>query len=301
MTNVSIISATKSGNRIRRRRYCVFSALISIILGNLIISCNDEFQPDYAKEDWPAYLGDKGVSHYSLLSQINKDNVAKLQRAWEFDGGATSLNNRSMIQCNPLIIDGILYGTSATLEVFALNAGTGEKIWTYIPDKNYIVARGLNRGLAFWEDGQHKKLFFASGEHLVALDPINGKLIPTFGKDGVVNLTKGLGRDVDGFRFHMNTPGVIYKDLYIVGGKVSETIDPVPGHIRAYDVHTGEIKWIFHTIPHPGEYGYETWPEDAYLKSGGANVWAGFIHRGFFHANGFRQGINFILNGKRVR
>ena len=93
---------------------------------------------------------------------------------------------------------------------------------------------------------------------------------------GSVTLTKGLGRNVDGFRYHMNTPGIIHRDLYIVGGKVSETIDPVPGHIRAYDVHTGKIRWIFHTIPHPGEFGYETWPEDAYLKSGGANVWAGF-------------------------
>ncbi|NND08309.1 MAG: PQQ-binding-like beta-propeller repeat protein [Saprospiraceae bacterium] len=231
---------------------------------------------NFAKENWSAYLGDKSASHYSLLDQINKENVQNLQMVWEFDGGEASVKDRSMIQCNPLIIDGVLYGTTATLKVFALDAATGIRKWTFSPDENFIVPRGLNRGLAYWQDGSDKRIFYASGEHLFSLDPADGKLITSFGKEGMVDLTKGLGRDVDGFRYHMNTPGVIHEDLYIVGGKVSETINPVPGHIRAYDVRTGEIRWIFHTIPHPGEFGYETWPEDAYLKSGGANVWAGF-------------------------
>jgi len=169
-----------------------------------------------------------------------------------------------------------LYGTTATLKVFALDASSGDRIWTFNPDKDSILSKGLNRGLAYWQKGDNRKIFYASGEHLFALNPLTGELIPAFGKDGIVDLTKGLGRDVDGFRYHMNTPGIIHKDLYIVGGKVSETINPIPGHIRALDVHTGDIKWIFHTIPHPGEYGYDTWPKDAYLKSGGANVWAGF-------------------------
>jgi quinoprotein glucose dehydrogenase len=240
------------------------------------ISCNNEPEGNFSKENWAAYSGDKGVSHYSLLDQINKDNVGQLEQVWEFDNGEASENNRSMIQCNPLVIDGTLYGTTATLKVFALDAATGIKKWLFNPDKDSLMTKGLNRGLAYWEKDGSKKMFYASGEYLFALNPETGELIKSFGKNGIIDLTKGLGRDVDGFRYHMNTPGVIYKDLYIVGGKVSETINPIPGHIRAYDVHTGEMKWIFHTIPHPGEFGYETWSKDAYLKSGGANVWAGF-------------------------
>jgi quinoprotein glucose dehydrogenase len=242
----------------------------------LLCSCQKNSKNSYAKENWASYLGDKTTSHYSLLDQINKDNVHRLQKVWEFDNGEASVRNRSMIQCNPLIIDGILYGTTATMKVFALDAATGERKWTFDPGKDAVPAKGLNRGLAYWEEGEDKKIFYGTGERLIALNPDTGKLTTSFGNSGIVDLTKGLGRDVDGFRYHMNTPGVIFKDMYIVGGKVSETIKPIPGHIRAYDVHTGEMKWIFHTIPHPGEYGYETWPKDAYLKSGGANVWAGF-------------------------
>lgn len=247
-----------------------------IVLGLMVTSCHQHQNEKYAKENWSSYLGDKGVSHYSLLDQVNKENVHSLQKVWEFDGGGASSLDRSMIQCNPLIIDGVLYGTTATLKVIALNAETGQHLWTFNPDKDSVLTKGLNRGLAFWKERGEEKMFYASGEHLFALNPATGTLITSFGKNGKVDLTRGLGRNVDGFRFHMNTPGIIFKDLYIVGGKVSETVDPVPGHIRAYDVHTGDIRWIFHTIPHPGEYGYDTWPEDAYLKSGGANVWAGF-------------------------
>ena len=250
--------------------------VLATLLFVVLFSCQNGSNDNYAKENWPSYLGDKGVTHYSLLNQVHKDNVHKLKKVWEFDNGEASVNNRSMIQCNPLIIDGILYSTTATLKVFALDAATGKRLWMFNPDKDSIVTKGVNRGLAFWQKGDSRKIFYASGEHLFALDPQKGELIPSFGKDGIIDLTKGLGRDVDGFQYQMNTPGIIHKDLYIVGGRVSESIKPVPGHIRAYDVHTGEIKWIFHTIPHPGEYGYDTWPKDAYLKSGGANVWAGF-------------------------
>jgi quinoprotein glucose dehydrogenase len=253
----------------------VFTVII-VTLFLTFISCQRSSTIGYAKENWPSYLGDKGVTHYSLLDQINKDNVHQLQKAWEFDNGEASPDDRSMIQCNPLIIDGTLYGTTATLKVFALDAATGEQKWMFNADKDSVITIGLNRGLAYWKHENEKKIFFSSGQYLFALDPATGKLIRSFGNNGIVDLLKGLGREVDGLRFHMNTPGIIHKDLYIVGGKVSETIGHVPGHIRAYDVRTGEMKWIFHTIPHPGEYGYDTWPKDAYLKSGGANVWAGF-------------------------
>lgn len=248
---------------------------IFVVLLLILTSCQKGPTSNYAKENWATYNGDKAATHYSLLDQVNKENVHQLQKVWEFDNGEASSNNRSMIQCNPLIIDGILYGTTATMKVFALDASTGKRLWMFEPNRD-IPTTGLNRGLAFWEKDDEKKLFYGSGEYLFALNPDTGELIPSFGNNGTINLTRGLGRDVDGFRYHMNTPGVIFKDLYIVGGKVSENIKPIPGHIRAFDVHTGEIKWIFHTIPHPGEYGYDTWSEDSYLKNGGANVWTGF-------------------------
>ncbi len=257
------------------KKIIVFASISSALFLTFISCQQSNPNNNYAKENWPTYNGDKAATHYSLLDQVNKENVHQLQKVWEFDNGEASANNRSMIQCNPLIIDGVLYGTTASMKVFALNAETGKRLWIFEPNRD-IPAKGLNRGLSFWEKDGQTKLFYGTGNHLFALNPETGELIPSFGKDGIIDLTKGLGRDVDGFRYHMNTPGVIFKDLYIVGGKVSETIKPIPGHIRAFDVHTGEIKWIFHTIPHPGEYGYETWSEDSYLKSGGANVWTGF-------------------------
>lgn len=250
-------------------------AMLFVVPMLIFTSCKKGTTENYAKENWPTYNGDKAATHYSLLDQVNKENVHQLQQVWEFDNGEASANDRSMIQCNPLIIDGVLYGTTASMKVFALNAATGKRLWIFEPTRD-IPARGLNRGLAFWEKDGEKKLFYGSGNHLFALNPETGELIPSFGRDGIIDLTKGLGKEVDGFRYHMNSPGVIFKDLYIVGGKVSETIKPIPGHIRAFDVHTGEIKWIFHTIPHPGEYGYDTWSEDSYLENGGANVWTGF-------------------------
>ncbi|MDA0194428.1 MAG: PQQ-binding-like beta-propeller repeat protein [Bacteroidetes bacterium] len=223
-----------------------------------------------------SYLGDKSVSHYSQLDQINKENVNRLKQAWIYDGGKTSTNNRTQIQCNPLIIDGVLFGTTALLKLFALNAATGEQLWQFDPNKDSVIANATNRGLAVWQEQNDQRLFYAIGEYLFAIDPSTGQLISSFGEDGRINLKNGLGREVDNLFFSANSQGIIYNDLYIIGGKVSETTGHVPGHIRAYDVRTGDMKWIFHTIPHPGEYGYETWPEEAYQKSGGANVWSGF-------------------------
>ena len=232
---------------------------------------------DAKDQDWPVYLGDSASSQYSELNQITPNNVNRLEVAWTFNSGDAAEDNRSQIQCNPLVIDGILYGTTPKIVLFALNAATGEELWRFNPfsDRNGAGSLGVNRGLAYWKSGDDRRILFGAGSFLHAVNADDGTLIKTFGDNGRIDLKKGLGREVDDLSYLANTPGIVYKDLIIMGGRLSEGLPAAPGHIRAYNVITGEQVWRFNTIPHPGELGYDTWPEDAYLRSGGANVWTG--------------------------
>lgn len=226
-----------------------------------------------AGRDWPVYLGDKAASHYSTLRQITPANVGGLEVAWVFNAGDLR-EGSTQIQCNPLVIDGVLYGTTPQSKVFALDAATGRELWRFAP----AAPNGLNRGLAYWTDGKERRILFGNGQWLHALDAATGRLIPTFGDQGRVDLSVGLGRDVTGLAIQANTPGVVYRDLLILGFRAGEGPAPAaPGHIRAFNVRTGEIAWTFHTIPHPGEPGHETWPADAWQRVGGANVWTGMV------------------------
>jgi quinoprotein glucose dehydrogenase len=224
-----------------------------------------------AGRDWPVYLGDKAASHYSSLSQITPENVARLEVAWTFHAGDLR-EGSTQIQCNPLVIDGVLYATTPQSKVVALDAATGRELWRFAP----VDPNGLNRGLAWWSQGTERRILFGNGQWLHALDPGTGKLIDSFGSGGRVDLAQGLDRDTAGLAIQANTPGVIYRDLIIMGMRVGEGPAPAaPGHIRAYSVRTGELVWTFHTIPHPGEPGHETWPAEAWRRVGGANVWTG--------------------------
>lgn len=230
-----------------------------------------------ADGDWSAYLGDAGSTQYSTLRQIDRGNVAQLEPAWTYRTGDATEN--SQIQCNPLIVDGILYGTSAQLKLFALDAATGRELWRFDPfaaEPATARGRGVNRGVALWREGADLRLLFVAGHHLLAVDARTGRLIPSFGEAGRVDLRQGLDRDITGLSFGSTTPGSIYRDLIIVPTRVGEGPGPAaPGHIRAFDVRTGQRRWIFHTIPHPGEFGYDTWPPHAWQDVGGANCWAG--------------------------
>jgi quinoprotein glucose dehydrogenase len=232
-----------------------------------------------AGADWPVYLGDKASSHYSELKQINKRNVRQLEKAWEYRSGDARKDNRSQIQCNPIIVDGVLYATSPQLKLLALDAGSGKEIWRFDPfvGGGESSAVGVNRGVVYWGKGDEKRILFTAGSYLYAIDAKSGKIIQSFGTEGKVDLREGLGRPAEKQFVISNTPGIIYGDLLILGDRVSEGPGPsAPGDIRAYNVQTGKIEWTFHTIPHPGEAGYETWPPDAWQYSGGANVWSGF-------------------------
>ena len=231
-----------------------------------------------ADSNWGTYLGDKASSHYSTLKQITPRNVAKLEVAWTFRAGGMDTNNRSQIQCNPLVIDGVLFGTTPDLQLFALDAATGRELWRFNPASvKGITKAGVNRGLVYWGTGAERRILYGNDRFLHAIDAATGQRIPSFGDGGSIDLKRDLGRDVSGLSVQSTTPGVVYGELLIMGMRLGEGPAPAaPGHIRAYDVRTGKLAWRFNSIPHPGEPGYETWPPNAYQYIGGVNVWTGF-------------------------
>ena len=246
-------------------------AFISRVFLCLVTCLSCSFLRGAAGRDWSTYLGDKSASHYSTLSQITPENVSQLEVAWTWHAGDARPGS-SQIQCNPLVIDGVVYATSAQLKLAALDARTGKELWRFEP----FEPNGVNRGLAYWAEGDDRRILFGAGHWLQAVDARTGKLIESFGDHGRIDLAVGLGRDVTGLAIQANTPGVIFHNLIIMGMRVGEGPAPAaPGHIRAYDVRTGKMVWRFNTIPHPGEPGYETWPADAWQRTGGVNAWAG--------------------------
>ncbi|MFK7848485.1 MAG: PQQ-binding-like beta-propeller repeat protein [Rhodothermales bacterium] len=227
--------------------------------------------------DWEVYGGDKTNSQYSALDQIHTGNVDDLKVAWIYNTKDHSSEGRSQIQFSPIIVDGVLYGASPRFKLFALNAASGEEIWSFDPyaSSEEPSVFGVSRGVAYWADGEDKRLLFGVGHQLYAINATTGEPIASFGTDGFVDLRQGLDKDPTGTFWSLNTPGIVYEDLYIVGGRVAEEHPAAPGHVRAFNIRTGERAWIFHTIPHPGEAGYETWPASAWESVGGANVWTG--------------------------
>ncbi len=225
-------------------------------------------------KEWQTYGGNPANTHFSALQQINRENVKQLEVAWTYDTGDAS--NGSQIQCNPLVVNGVLYATSPKLRVFALDAATGKENWSFDPNAGENApGRGLNRGVTYWDGNGAPRIYFGFRNWLYALDAKTGQPIKSFGNEGRVDLRAGLGRPAKDLSVGLTTPGVVYKNLLIVGSLVSETLPAAPGDIRAYDLRTGKLRWSFHTIPHPGEYGYDTWPKDAWQYIGGTNNWSG--------------------------
>ena len=255
----------------------IYSRVLFLVLAISYLQCQRPID-HYSDPNWSEYQGDPGRNQYRTHDEINIDNVRQLQLRWSYQSGDLDPGNSTQIQCNPLILNGVLYGTSPKLTLFAIDAADGSEYWRFNP-KDFVDKKfgtGVNRGLAYWQRGDDCRILYTVGPNLFAIDCQEGKPIPTFGNHGVVDLKQGLGRNLDETYFGNNTPGAIFKDLIIIGGRTSEGADHAPGHIRAYSVVTGEMHWIFHTIPLPGEFGYDSWPDSAFLKSGGANAWSGF-------------------------
>lgn len=232
--------------------------------------------PASAENEWRVYLGDKSSSQYSPLNQVHRGNVGQLQLAWQYDASGGDADLEGELQHNPLVVKGVLYGTAANAKrLFALNAATGEEIWAWQPKQ---TMEQVTRGLLYWSDegGEDERILFGSGSFIHALDARTGKPIAGFGNDGSIDLSENLTDSPRDFDFvAATTPGVIYRDLLIQGMRVNEFSGAAPGHIRAYDVRTGEMRWRFNTIPSAGEEGADTWPKGAHSNVGGANAWAG--------------------------
>jgi quinoprotein glucose dehydrogenase len=217
--------------------------------------------------DWPVYGGSEANTHYSELDQINTSNVSKLQEAWRFDSG-----ERGGLETSPVVVHGTLYAYTPTQKVFALEAGTGKLLWEFDPKQ---LSTKVQRGLVYWESGSDKRILAGISSYIYALDAATGKPIDSFGDHGRIDLRYNLRGDPKTLSASISSPGIVYKDLLIVGDGMPESLPADPGDIRAYDVHSGKMRWVFHTIPHPGEVGYNTWPKNAWTYSGAANNWCG--------------------------
>ena len=240
-------------------------AIIAVFLCVLLLAQSPAGNTD---RNWPAYGGGPAQARYSDLKQINSGNVQKLQIAWTYD----TADGPGDGQTQPIVIDGVLFGLTPKHKAIALDAANGKLLWQF---DSGIAGRGANRSVVYWSSGSDSRIFAAVQSFIYALNARTGKVISNFGKDGRIDLREDLGRDPAKQSIVETSPGIIYKDLLIVGGRTPEALPAPPGDIRAYDVRTGTLRWTFHTIPHPGEPGYETWPKDAWTYTGAANNWAG--------------------------
>ncbi|MGN6511202.1 MAG: outer membrane protein assembly factor BamB family protein, partial [Chitinophaga sp.] len=284
-------------------RYIPFAALL------LLLACG-RISEKHAGQ-WPVYNGSKAGLKYSPLRQIDTANVSQLRVAWEYRTGDADTAGRSQIQCNPVMVNGVLYGVSPQLKLFALDAATGQEKWVFDPWSGERK-KGVNnlRGITYWEDEKEQRIFYTAGSHLYAVNAQDGHLVKSFGDSGRVDLHNDLGENAKDRYVNTTSPGIIYKDQLIIGSRVSENSDAAPGHIRSYDARSGKLRWIFHTIPQPGQPGYEAWNDTAaYRHLGGANAWAGFSldeEKGILYAplgsvsfdfyGGMRKGANLYGN-----
>jgi quinoprotein glucose dehydrogenase len=248
-----------------RLRLVLSLLFVAIVLS--VVKLAGQGAASSASHDWAVYGGSPENQHYSSLTQINRSNVKQLEVAWSYDTSEVG-----GMQTTPLVVDGVLYGITPTQKIFAVDAESGKLLWKF---DSGIKGMQPDRGLAYWADKGDKRILVGVMNFLYALDAGTGRPIPSFGANGRIDLQENLGREPRFQSIALTTPGVVYKDLIIVGGRNPETLPAPPGDIRAFDVRSGKLRWSFHTIPHPGEYGYETWPKDAWTRSGAANNWAG--------------------------
>ena len=239
--------------------------------------------------DWPTYGGDAGGRHYSRLNDITAANVANIKVAWQFDAGAGSL------QTSPLVVGGKLFAMTTAQDVVALDAATGKVLWKHaVPD----AAQQPVRGLTFWREGSQQRLLVGIGHWLIALDPVTGQRLKSFGNDGQVDMRAGSGParadpDARTLPLAMTSPGVIWRDTIIVGFRTAEAKPARPGSIRAYDVRSGKLRWTFDLIPRAGKSGSETWAPGGLKSAGGANAWTGMVVDD-------QRGIVFVPTGSAV-
>jgi quinoprotein glucose dehydrogenase len=215
-----------------------------------------------AQREWRDYAGSPDSSRFVAATQITKANVGQLQVAWSYAPGLSDFN--------PIVVRGVVYGRGPGNSVVALDAATGKQLWTHPPIDGFN-ARGMN----YWEsrDGKTRRLIYSANNFLQEIDAVTGEPVSSFGVEGKVDLRVGLDRDPAAINQQTRTPGRVFENLLIMGSATNQEYASAPGDIRAFDVITGKLVWTFHTVPRPGEYGYDTWPKDAWKTIGGANNW----------------------------
>jgi quinoprotein glucose dehydrogenase len=239
-------------------------SLSAAILPLVFVAQRPDTQP---YRTWASYGGGPDQIRYSSLTQINRGNVKQLTVAWSYDAAEAG-----GLQTQPIVVDGILYANTPSHKAIALQADSGALHWTFDAG---LKSQGANRGVMYWAEGDDLRIYAAVDQYLYALDARTGKPVASFGETGRIDLRRDLDRDPESQSVRLTSPGVVYRDLLILGGRVGEGLPSSPGHVRAYDARSGKLRWIFHTIPHPGEAGYETWSKDSWTRNGGANNWAG--------------------------
>jgi quinoprotein glucose dehydrogenase len=246
----------------------------------VLVSCHSRDR----YSSWAVVKGGPEGIHYSSLDLVDTNNVKDLRVAWVYHTGDADTVHNSQIQCNPIIVDSVLFGTSPQMKLFALDARTGRQNWVFNPfdsnsnvDKTSFFIMNNCRGVAYWTDHKEdKRVFYTAGSNLYCINADNGQVVKNFGNSGRLDLHDDLDRDVKDLFVTSTSPPVVYNNIVIIGTRVDEGPMAAPGHIRGYDVKTGKRLWIFHTIPHPGEQGYDTWDDStAYKFIGGANAWSG--------------------------
>jgi quinoprotein glucose dehydrogenase len=233
--------------------------------GLAILACSPSLQA--ADADWPAYGGDATKQRHSRLAQIHRGNVGQLALAWSHD-----THEKGDTQTQPIVVGRVMYAYTPAHKAIALDAASGKLLWSF---DSGIAGTGANRGLMAWRGGADARVFAAVDNFVYALDAATGRVIEGFGQHGRIDLRENLGRDPASQSVRLTTPGVVWRDLMILGGRVSEALPASPGFVRAYDVRSGVLRWTFRTIPQPGEPGHDTWPKDAWQYIGGANSWPG--------------------------
>ncbi|MBC7826534.1 MAG: pyrroloquinoline quinone-dependent dehydrogenase [Chitinophagaceae bacterium] len=274
-------------------RYLLVKAVNLFLLLIVVLSCagQQNIATGYAGKNWAAFAGDDSKSRYSTLTGINKQNVKELRPVWSYRSGDFSEDTKTSMQCNPLVMDGIVYGTTAALKLVALDGATGKEIWRFDPlslpviqelrvQEGIKIVPGVgywvNRGVLWWQKGSDRRVYHSCGPYLFALNAATGTFVTSFGNGGMIDMRQGLGRDVKGLHYNSTTPGVVYKNYLIMGSTVSEGPTPAaPGFVRAFDIQTGKLAWVFHTIPQGGEFGTDTWKDESWKTAGGANAWSG--------------------------
>jgi glucose dehydrogenase len=241
--------------------------LLSLCIGFLATLARGQRRDPDPHLSWSDYGGAADSGQYSALRQIDRSNAGNLKIAWTFPTGDP--NNYLF---NPLEAHGVVYVLAHNNSIVALDAATGKEIWTHQNPPGPLTTHGIN----YWEssDSSDRRLLYSCNSFLIAIDARTGRSIAAFGSNGEVDLRKGLGRDPAKISVQSISPGKVFENLIILGSATNQEYDSAPGDIRAFDVRSGTLAWTFHTVPHAGEFGYDTWPADAWKTVGGANDWA---------------------------